>query len=486
MKPSVPELSLLFDSFIDESQEVTDVPQSQDSLPNPTIPHQQQPQGFSTKQKFQPIINAQNAQENLPVPSEHGHHVGVDRHMMKSSHVDTPPGRPGPLRPVDANVVQTSEKIRQGSHQHLNEKQIFTKQALGTGEIINRNATSISNRRGQEHPVAKPTRTRVPEKHPLSNGSTALRKPPRSRKSEILQRPSGIHQAAPSSNKSIAPARRMSYPIPVSQKNRKSTDGNHQHPVTSERTNQAGVVPHSESLRRSQAERQMIQNQHPSSRPSLRVSPGRVGQHAAKTGTSYTPLSPPNTPDEAECNHATPEESKIQHTPAFDTSHPLHVGPRFSPMPRSHSTTASHQQKISTVTSLATGTVPSQHQPASPWDNKSPGNMALRIEDSESNQSIKPNCLPQELSNMTIPQDQVSRSSAEITPSGFKQPGKEQQIEDHGVQGQQQEQNRGEMDLGTNEAMVQLRRQEQLIQQLQAQVSPSFHLKVTFKRERAM
>ena len=82
MKPSVPELSILFDSFLEDS--LLDVPQPQDSMPNSKIHHQQQPQGFLTKQTFQPSVNMQPAQENL---SEHGHNVGVDRHMMKSSHV---------------------------------------------------------------------------------------------------------------------------------------------------------------------------------------------------------------------------------------------------------------------------------------------------------------------------------------------------------------------------------------------------------------
>ena len=475
MKPSVPELSILFDSFLEDS--LLDVPQPQDSMPNSKIHHQQQPQGFLTKQTFQPSVNMQPAQENL---SEHGHNVGVDRHMMKSSHVDTPPGRPGPLRPVDTNVVQTSRKIGQGGHHHLNEKQVFAKQALETGEIINRNATSVSNRRSQQQSVANPTRTRCPERKSLSNFGTALSKPLTSRKSEILQKalpPSHNHQAASSTDKSVAPARRMSYPIPVSQRNRKSSTSNHQLPAPSARTRQAGVILHSEASGSSQAERPMIPNQHPSSGSSSRVSPGPAGQHAAQTGSSYSPLLPPNTPHESEhlsVVHATPEESKTRHTPLSNSSHaPSHPGPRISSIPRSQSTAASHQQKISTVNSQASTTVPFQQQSSSPWDDKPHGNMAYKTEVSGSNQCNKPSGLSQELSNTLIPQGQATRSSAPITPSGFKQHGKEQPIEHHGVHGQQQEQNRGEMDQGGNKFMLQLKRQEQLIEKLQAQVSAS-------------
>ena len=252
MQPSVPELSLLFDSFVDMPQETTSHPQTQDLLLNPTIPvevvpYQELPPD-SRRHIFEVPRSSQNAQENQPTRVGRGSHEALDRRLTKTGHVDTPPGRPGPLRPINPNVVEIREKsVRRSNTHHQEVKQNVANQSVvKRGDAIN-TKVNPPNGKGQQQFVRNHTHTRIAATNQLPNDSASHHKPPKptTRKREILQKTlplSNNHQEAPFQDEVLTPRRRMSYPMPALQKQTKTmnVDSHHPHPLPRSATSHAG------------------------------------------------------------------------------------------------------------------------------------------------------------------------------------------------------------------------------------------------------
>ncbi|XP_038048500.1 SCL-interrupting locus protein homolog isoform X1 [Patiria miniata] len=517
VKPSVPELSLIFDSFIEDQQESDQPPHPLASTDhpapfgevnsNPDIPDDRR------RHRPQQRGPVQNAQENHPFGMGQNGRGGFVGRGMKAGHVDTPTGRPGPLKPVNTNLAHGGDKSRRSIP---NNSQGNTKQSQ-SGMKPKRTPSPAQNGRIQQ-PLVKtraPVQAQVQQtsRTPRSD-STPRQKPPRptSRRSEVMQQTLpltvGGHQSSPSHEQGCAAPRRMSYPMPASSSrtSQHGAGGQIPHP----RPGQSNQAAHPTAQRRSDLQHPPPQqawgpsqdqspgplhhqvvfhdanrsnnpsgNRHPlrdsKASPILATSSGNTASHpvprtqkasSSTSGSSAnsrgSPGSPNATPNcvanasnsASYVGHNTQGAFSMQHPHQVTSPHSLsHTGspPTLTGFPQAphgvREASGFHSNQVQSSPANLTGPHPSSLNGSLPHEipHRQP-HSPCHAEECTGRKGVPSEPLPPSGTTPEVPQQPLVSN------------------------GQHQDQSRGGRGSDSNDTMAQLRRQEQLIQQLQAQI----------------
>ncbi|XP_022087861.1 SCL-interrupting locus protein homolog [Acanthaster planci] len=520
VKPSVPELSVIFDSFIADQQELGQPPHPQELVDPPAplgevIPQEELPEGYRNP-RHQVAGDVQAAQENYPFGIGSNGQEGLIGRGMKVGHSGAPAGRSGPLKPVNTNLARDGEKSLL-SNPHNPQGKIEPSRP-GMKPTV---TPSLAQNGRIQQPRAKPHGPAPPKvrqtNQVLHGDSTPRRKPPRptSRKSEVLQRtlPSkvGGHQTVPPQKQGCPPPRRMSYPVPAS-----SSQMNHHsngpvprpHPVQSRQASQStesqarrgphlrhpsshqtsGVPPQDPSSGTVDHRSPNPSDNLPNNRPLLtdsKVSPTLIttSGHTASHLISATPKISSGLSGSSPINHSYPittltcTASTLNNVP-----YEGHNAQRSSSMPNPHPVPPPHGPRHTAVGTppILTGTPQASH--AVPYPNQAESSPTSVVGSHPSNMVVSsPSAIP----NNTLPGHQgpplISTGHAseganrkDIPPDALPPSGPTQEVHQQPLVGQDMQGARGDWDTGggnvDNDTLAQLKRQEQLIQQLQAQI----------------